>query len=369
MTSIAGIFISSHTGLALLFSMALIPVLSWACRRTGLIDQPGGRKQHREPVPLAGGPAIAIALVGTLAALQPDLLLSPIVACAIALFFLGLLDDRFDLSPKIRLAAQAVLVTVALYAQGAWVSYAGPLFGFELDFGILGLPLTVLAVLGLTNAINMLDGADGLVSGILIVIAGFLATLAAQQGEQDMVILSSVVAGALLGFWAFNYRFKWRTHARVFMGDSGTMFLGFLVPAMAAGLAATPNPAARDVALPAHELLWIFALPFWDIVSVMSIRLREGRSVFTAGRDHVHHILMGLGLNARRTVHLIYLLSLLGISLGLALAYLRVTPTESVMLFLAATFIYVKRMQSFYNAIQTPNLASVASLKRVGNHN
>jgi len=335
---------------AMVLTMAVVPVFSILCARWGFVDHPGGRKQHARPVPLAGGPAIVLATITTLVLSNPLIIPLGFLLCGVGLATLGALDDKYDISPSVRLLSQFILVGAALWTDHLWIGSLGHVLGFDLNLSWLGLPLTILGIMGVINAMNMLDGVDGLASGVALIIVFFIDALALAGHDGPLLSISLTVTGAIIGFWAFNYRFKWRSRARVFMGDSGTMFIGFALPYIALALAST-SPMWHSNDWPAL-LLWLFALPIWDITSVIISRIRRGVSPFSAGRDHIHHRLMELGLSPRRTVHLIYSLALLGASFGISLKFLGATTFELGATFVLFSGIYVDRIRRLTEVLE-----------------
>ena len=297
-------------------------VIRWA-PRLGLIDRPGGHKGHEAPTPLGGGvaiwlTAITLPLVGILAVLRargwlPDAIarhaggvrvssdrLLLIVGLATLVMVMGLVDDRRALGWRLRLAVQVGLATI-LAASGVHVTLFGP-FAHPL----IGGAVTVLWVVGLTNAFNFLDNMDGLAAGVgLIAALLFVGAQTAVGGMFVPAVLLSLV-GALAGFLVYN-----RYPARLFMGDAGSNFLGFYLGAMT--VAGTyyryePGESAWSVLVP----LLVMAVPLYDSSSVILIRLREGRSPFEGDRRHFSHRLVARGLTPRQAVRTIDLVTLAG---------------------------------------------------------
>ncbi|MCW9018542.1 MAG: undecaprenyl/decaprenyl-phosphate alpha-N-acetylglucosaminyl 1-phosphate transferase, partial [Kangiellaceae bacterium] len=295
--------VSPQLFLALVISLALIPLLRRIAVRIDLVDHPGGRKQHKTSVPLAGGAAIFLSLLisSYTWGLPHGFEGFSIAVCG--LFLIGFLDDKYDISAKFRLILQTALVVFALWLDNNWLSQITFTDNFILQLNEFKYPFTTILILGLINAINMLDGLDGLSSGIVLIILGFLIGISSIAGTSDISLVAICIFGAVLGFWAFNYRFSWREKASIFMGDSGTIVLGFALPYLAIKLTLFAPTFA-----PESMMLWLFALPVWDICAVVLKRMRDGKSPLQAGRDHIHHVLMGAGLTVRHTLHLIYLL-------------------------------------------------------------
>jgi len=334
--------------LSLVVSLAIIPLLRRSAIKIGLIDHPGGRKQHKAPVPLIGGPAIFIACAITIYIFGLPNGYEGLAFAASGLFLIGFLDDKYDISATLRLVAQTTLVSIALYFDNTWFSSIVLTQDLSLDLGIFQYPFTVVLILALINAVNMLDGLDGLSSGVVLITLGFIIGISSIAGTNDISFVSSCVFGGVLGFWAFNYRFSWREKASVFMGDSGTIVLGFVLPYLAIKLSITsPTHAPNSV------LLWLFAIPIWDICAVIIKRIREGISPFQAGRDHIHHVLMNAGLTVRHTLHLIYLLTITTISFGATTQLFGFSQIESYGAFFIFMMFYLDRVGSLSRKLQS----------------
>ena len=323
-------------GLALTLSAFVLSyALGWIVRRVaprvGLIDRPGGRKAHARPTPLGGGVAIwltmalvlgAGALVAVLGAgsLSKDLAIhlgglrerAPVMAVvfglATAILAMGLIDDRFGLNWKPRLLIQFGLAA-ALPVVGVRISLLPGLSHYPLVTDIL----TVLWVVGLTNSFNFLDNMDGLAAGVGLIAAALFAGALADVGGLFVTAVLLTLIGALGGFLIHNAQ-----PARLFMGDAGSNFLGFLLGAMTILGTFAKGPSSRFGVL---TPLLVMAVPLYDTASVILIRLREGRSPFQADRSHFSHRLVDRGLTRRRAVWTIYLVTLAG-GLGALLLHL-----------------------------------------------
>ncbi|MGX5201606.1 glycosyltransferase family 4 protein [Aliikangiella sp. IMCC44632] len=339
--------LSPNLFLPLVISLALVPLLRRFALKIKLVDNPGGRKQHKAPVPIIGGVAIylasAIALVSW--GVPPEYF--GFAVCASGLFLIGLLDDKYDISAVFRLFFQTALVCFALYQDNVWLNVIPLTESYTFELGWVKYPLTTIIILGLINAINMLDGLDGLSSGIVLIILGFILGISSTAGIADISLITATVIGSVLGFWAFNYRFQWREKASVFMGDAGTTMLGFILPYLAIKLS-----IAAPVHAPKSMLLWLFAIPIWDIVAVIIKRMRDGKSPLQAGRDHVHHVLMNAGLTVRHTIHLIYLLTLTTISFGVAVQFFALSQLEAYLAFAMFMTVYLGRVGSLNRRAQ-----------------
>ncbi|GAB4173963.1 MAG: UDP-N-acetylglucosamine--undecaprenyl-phosphate N-acetylglucosaminephosphotransferase [Rhodocyclaceae bacterium] len=275
----------------------LVLVLKSLAHRFGLLDRPGGHKQHREPVPVVGGIAmfLSIALLETG---QRELGLSSSTLWALGvLVATGVIDDRHGIPPLLKMAAQALAALVIVFGDGLMLASLGDLFGFgEVRLGWLAVPFTIFAVVGIINAANMFDGLDGLAGSMGAVALAWFAAAALILGLTVQMDEIFVLKGALIGFLLFNLRLPWRRRAAVFMGDAGSMMLGFVLAWIAMVLSQRPG------GMPPIVAVWILALPILDTLSVMARRIRKGRNPFAPDREHLHHVLERAGLSVERTV-------------------------------------------------------------------
>jgi len=323
---------------ALVLSVLLTPLVRLLALRIGAVSTPGGRHVHGRAVPRLGGIAL------TLAWAIPVIVLSlndPQVAAAtrglrlelFAIVFggglicaVGAFDDARGVRPLYKLGAQVLLACFA-FACGFHIEAVQlPLFG-AFSMGVFALPITVLWIVGVTNAVNLIDGLDGLAAGVAFFAAFTSFVIASLSGSVFVALAMVALMGALVGFLFFNFN-----PARIFMGDSGSYFLGFVLATTALG-GGLQQKASTAVSL----LVPVLALgvPIFDTLFSMFRRLLERRPIFSADRGHVHHRLLDLGLTHKRAVMFLYGISILlaagaiGVSLGrswqVGLALLSVT--------------------------------------------
>ncbi|MBX3327285.1 MAG: MraY family glycosyltransferase [Nitrospira sp.] len=276
--------------------MALIPVLSTSAIRLHFIDSPRERHVHREPIAKVGGIAFAFATFIAVLVWAPkdSFILSSLLGGAVIMFF-GIWDDRVDLHYRIKFGGQVLAASVAIGVVGVRLSSV-PFFDDAMLPSWVALPLTLLIIVAVTNAVNLSDGLDGLAGGLSLISFTGLAYLAYQVNEPLLLLLIVSVLGGLLGFLRFN-----TYPARVFMGDAGSQFLGYYL-AVAALLLIDVHPASYSPLL----ALFIWGVPLLDMIGVMSQRLLEGRSPFVGDRNHIHHRLLSLGLTHGQAVTVIY---------------------------------------------------------------
>ena len=283
---------------SLFVSMALIPWLIRAAGPLGLMDIPDVRKVHRAPIPRIGGLAIvAGTLIPIIAWVPLNRAVEGFLIAVAVLVVFGVWDDRANLNFKWKLLGQLLAIGIVVI-HGGVVIQRMPIFdAWELPYSVCA-PLTILALLAITNAVNLSDGLDGLAGGTTLLTIGCIGLLAYQANAYGLVLMALALTGAVLGFLRYN------SHpARVFMGDTGSQFMGFSAGVLAILLVEHGNTALS----PALPLL-LFGLPMLDVLMVVTERLREGRSPFKADKKHIHHKLLASGLDHDEAVLLIYLL-------------------------------------------------------------
>jgi UDP-GlcNAc:undecaprenyl-phosphate GlcNAc-1-phosphate transferase len=272
-----------------------IAVLRRFAMPLGLVDHPSERKHHVGSVPLVGGLAIFIGvLAGALCYGQFHAFGYVLLGTSGVLVVLGALDDRFDLSVRVRLLAQAITILVVIASTGVYIHTLGHIFGYELELGWLGIPLTVVAVIGLLNAFNMMDGIDGLAGSLALISIAAIVLFAGPAPLHRPLILMTLLATATLPYLAANLGFMGR---KIFMGDAGSMVVGYLLAWTLIRLSQQPATHLSPV-----DVLWCVALPVLDTFAVMYRRLSQGKSPFKPDRGHIHHILLAAGLGPRRVL-------------------------------------------------------------------
>lgn len=296
---------------AMLLSVVLVPLLMQHAQRLGFIDAPDPRKVHAAPIPRIGGLAMVVGVVvPVIVLLDLDLQLLAFLGGVLIITAFGVWDDRTDLDFRLKFAGQI--------AAALLVVLVGDVVIHNIPFGPVGglpdgiaIPLTILFLVGTTNAANLVDGLDGLASGVVLLSVGVVALLAFLAEGYSLQLVALAISGAICGFLRYN------THpASVFMGDTGSQFLGFSLGFMVVALTQEVNPAVSPVLL-----VLILGLPVLDTLSVMFQRVREGRSPFSPDRNHLHHKLLASGLRHYEVVASIYILQALFVGAALFLRY------------------------------------------------
>jgi len=305
--------------LSLIVTIALIPLLISVAIRAGIYDQPDARKVHSKPIPRIGGVAMALgALVPVLIYSVANTFALAFLAGAVVIVVFGLLDDLFELDFKIKFAAQIAAALIVVLYGGIRITRLGSLLPDDMILmeGI-GIFLAVVVIVGVTNALNLTDGLDGLAGGIALLMLLCIGYLAWMDDALFIVLVSAALAGSIFGFLRYN------THPAVlFMGDTGSQLLGF--SAVCLSLSLTQKNTAFSPVLPLLILGW----PILDTATVMVKRMVEGRSPFAPDKGHFHHRLMALGLYQSEAVFVIYVFQ----SLLVASAYLLRFHSESLLL-------------------------------------
>jgi UDP-GlcNAc:undecaprenyl-phosphate GlcNAc-1-phosphate transferase len=281
--------------LASAFALAVggTPLVRRLAVKLGVVDQPNPRKIHSHPIPLLGGVAIYLAFIAALVFFGDRFYVQQVVGIllgATLCSLMGLWDDRRGLSAFVKLAGQLV-AAVILIVTGVRVQ--------TLPFEALNLAVTFVWVVGITNAINLLDNMDGLSGGVGAIAAAFFLLLAAGSGQYLVGALAAALLGACVGFLVYNFN-----PASIFMGDTGTLFMGFLLAAVGIKLRFPDNSPFLTWMIP----LFVLGLPIFDTSLVFISRLRRGLNPLTTpGKDHVSHRLVKMGYTRREAVLILYL--------------------------------------------------------------
>lgn len=277
-----------------IISLVAIKVINPIAIKTGLVDLPCDRKIHKGNIPLVGGIAIYLAvLITSMLFIEHSRNLNIYLVASALVLFLGTLDDRYQLSVKIRLVAQVLVASLVIFGTEIYLHSLGYILGwFELKLAGFGIVLTVIAIIAGINAINMMDGMDGLV-GLLSVVAFTALAFLLSRVTNAWYLLPFLFIAALLGYLIFNLKLH-SSVTKIFMGDSGNMLIGLtLVWLMVIGIE-LDAPALRPV-----TALYIIAVPLMDMATVIMRRVKSGVSPFQADRQHLHHIFEAAGYSHR----------------------------------------------------------------------
>jgi UDP-GlcNAc:undecaprenyl-phosphate GlcNAc-1-phosphate transferase len=302
-----------------------------------LVDKPGGRKTHRGEIPVVGGLAMFIGCIFGVGLLPASSLISSSLLSAAALVVLvGLLDDRFEISPVARLTAHLIAALLVLStASDLSISTLGRPFGGALvqfsEFGSAA--FTCVAIMGAINAFNMLDGMDGLAGTMAFNALLALVVLSSMIGDGTVGGLSIVLSGAVAAFLIFNIPAKYNRRVRCFMGDAGSTLLGFLLACLCISVSQGEGPKLSPT-----TTLWIVAIPLFELLWTTFRRALKGRSPFQPDRAHFHHKLLDAGFGVRGAFFVLICIGAAFSGAGIAIHYYEVPDALSFTLWLLSGF-------------------------------
>jgi UDP-GlcNAc:undecaprenyl-phosphate/decaprenyl-phosphate GlcNAc-1-phosphate transferase len=290
---------------AFLAGTAATMLLARAAGPLNLIDHPGGRKAHARPVPLVGGLAIFVALLGAATVIGVANSAGYFLFALSIVIAVGMWDDVTEISARVKFAIEIVAAFLMIFGAGVQLTSVGDLLGWRpIGLWIFAIPMTIFAVVGVVNSINMMDGLDGLGGSIAFVAFAWYAAVAGFSGLEVQLKTALIFCGAIAGFLLFNLRFPWQPQARVFLGDAGSLMIGF-----ALGWFAIDLTQGHDRTMPAIAALWVLLLPLADCVSLMSRRLVARKSPFIADSHHIHHYLLACGYTHGQTLCILVTIS------------------------------------------------------------
>lgn len=321
-------------------SLSLVPFAKKAAFLLNAMDKPSERKVHKEKMPRLGGIAISIgfysaALIGILLAFLNHMKINysaifGIILGSIFILVLGILDDIKNLSPFKKLIWQGIAASVPMFF-GVQITFISNPFSGILLLGSFAIPLTLFWIVGITNALNFIDGLDGLASGISAIAAATLFIVALRIHQPGAAIIMIALAGASIGFLRYNFN-----PASIFLGDSGSLFLGYIL-ASASVIGVLKSTMVLALLIP----IFILAVPIFDAASVIVRRMQERSRIFYADRRHLHHRLLDLGLNQKQIVISIYFACIL-FSMGtLAVSFMKLWQAIVVLIFIAIFSIFL----------------------------
>lgn len=318
---------------ALAMALLLTPVVKRFAFWVGAVDQPNHRKVHTRIMPRLGGLAIFLAFVGALFILLPVLneynanAVGALLVGGSIIVLIGALDDRFELSPKVKLlgqiAAAGVVISFGLKVDVALIDLPFISENWLVDLTWLSVPITILWIVGVTNAINLIDGLDGLAGGVSAIATATMMVLALMMGNVTVALLCSILLGSIIGFLFFNFY-----PARIFMGDSGALFLGFSLATMS--ILGFKQATLISFVVP----LLVLGVPLTDTFFAIVRRIVNKTPISVADKSHLHHCLLQLGLSHRNTVLAIYGVSII-------FGAFAVLMSQTTMLWVTITFILV----------------------------
>lgn len=336
---------------AFLITLGMVKLLQPFAYLIELVDKPGGRKQHDGVIPLIGGIAIflGIFLTAYLFLEQPTFVRMFMVGGGF-MVFLGALDDRYDLSPRLRLVGQILVASIFVYGLDVYLANFGNLLNLgDIQVGWFGYLLAILSIVGVINAFNMLDGIDGLIGSFgLISFVGLAYLFGSGGNHANLVLLCILFIGAVSAFLIFNIWGKpsrQRKLNKIFMGDAGSMFLG-----LALGVLLIYGSQGDSAAFDPIIALWFVLLPMTDMFTLMYRRVRRGKSPVAPDRTHIHHILIRAGFKPWQALYILVLVQATLVLFGIVAAVYEMPEYVSfiaAMIFVALYQILMKRSWRF----------------------
>ncbi len=287
---------------AFAISFLTVPLVIALAHNTGALAVPGKRHIHTKPTPKFGGIAIVLSVISVYLLILPiDKITASYIASSVLILMAGIFDDAKGANWKLKTIVPLIATSIIIFAGGTWIRTLGDLFGTgEISLGIWGIPFTYFAVFGIISAINLIDGLNGLACGVSSIAFTSFAIFAYMDGNNMVFYLSLVNLGATLGLFKYNY-----PKARIFMGDSGSLFLGLSLSVMAILLtqgSGKINPMAP---------VTVLCIPIFDTLRTMTVRLCHKKHPFKGDKTHLHHLMMRSGISPTRTVKIIWTMSLL----------------------------------------------------------
>ncbi|GAA0121282.1 MAG: undecaprenyl/decaprenyl-phosphate alpha-N-acetylglucosaminyl 1-phosphate transferase [Clostridium argentinense] len=308
-----------------IISLMATPLVIKLAIKLNAIDVPNDpRRIHKKPTPRMGGVAIYIAFVIGVVLNMSNFSIQDLglLIGATVIVIGGMIDDVKDLRPRYKLVFQIVAAVILIVFGLKITLVTNPLNsgGSFLNLGLLGIPLTIIWVIGITNAFNLIDGVDGLAAGVGFISSVTLFIVSVINGRGDAAFLTAILSGAIIGFLPYNFN-----PARIFMGDTGSQLLGFLLAAISID-GAIKSATALVIAVP----LLALGLPIYDTLFAMIRRKVNGKPIMQADKGHLHHRLLGLGLTQRQVVLIMYLISaILG---GIAIIAMQISSKKAYFL-------------------------------------
>ena len=315
---------------AVIISFVMTPMARRLAIRVGALDVPKEtRKIHNKPMPYFGGLAIYVAIISCMFVYMPHNSTNYyIMAGATIIVLAGVIDDMYDMPAKVKLLIQILAALIAIKGGVQIHFITNPLSetGMSYLFNGLSFIITLFWIVGITNTINLIDGLDGLASGVASIAATTLLFTAARLGHDFIVMQCAIIAGASLGFLPFNFN-----PAKIFMGDTGSLLLGYML-AVTSVSGMVKSVAAIALAVPVFAL----GLPILDTAFAIIRRYLNKKPIMEADKDHLHHKLMRFGLNQRQTVLVMYFISMLLGSVSVIIA-----DTEPFIGIMVATIVVI----------------------------
>lgn len=318
---------------ALAITFILTPVVKKLAIRIGAVDRPDARKVHHGLIPRLGGLAIYAGFIGSLALTVgfDDRQLLGLALGATFLIFVGVMDDRFSLAPKVKLLGQifAAFILAGIFGvRMDWLSL--PFVGYLYFPAFISVPLTVFWIIGFVNTVNLIDGLDGLAAGIAAIASLAISFLAFQMGQWVCAAAMAAMTGAAIAFLQYNFN-----PAKIFMGDTGSMFLGYVIASVSV-MGSMKTAAIAVLIVPLVAL----AVPILDTLMAIVRRKHSGVPVFSPDKRHLHHRLLDRGLTQKQVVLIMYALTAFFSCMALLIIHLSLWVGLVILLAVFLVYLY-----------------------------
>ncbi|PWU02331.1 MAG: undecaprenyl-phosphate alpha-N-acetylglucosaminyl 1-phosphate transferase [Bacteroidetes bacterium] len=282
--------------LCFISSILLTPLVKKLAFKIGATDKPNQRKVHQKIMPRLGGLAIYLSFIIGMLVLRPGGPHAlPIIIGSIIIVITGILDDMLELSAKIKFIAQIAAAAIVVMWGGVHVQFINLPFGGQIEFGYLSIPLTIIWIVGITNAINLIDGLDGLAAGVSSIALITISGMAIIMGDGYVTAVATIVLASTLGFLLYNFH-----PAKIFMGDTGALFLGYMISVLS--LLGFKNVTLISFIVP----VIILGVPISDTFFAIIRRIVNKKPLSAPDKSHLHHCLLRTGFTHRQTVLIIY---------------------------------------------------------------
>nr|WP_136251692.1 UDP-N-acetylglucosamine--undecaprenyl-phosphate N-acetylglucosaminephosphotransferase [Ningiella ruwaisensis] len=332
------------------FALALVMLLfmSPLAHQLGLVDHPSARKHHNGTVPLTGGLAIFSSVL--VASLLFDVWYERsglFFTASFLIVLLGMLDDKFDLSAKGRLICQFLVASIMVWVAQNSIMNLGDIFSIgDIKLDISGYFFTMVCVVGVVNAFNMIDGIDGLAGGISLIVLLAVVFLLVASNNGHLIMTPMMMVAAIVPFLAFNLSMKGFKGNKIFMGDSGSMFVGLTIVWLLVDYTQGSTQAIRPI-----TAVWIIGLPLLDMAAIMYRRARKGQSMLRPDRQHLHNIFMRAGLSSHKALLAILALGLLCAIVGIVGEIYNVAEYIMFSLFIVTLIVYSFVLQNIWTIL------------------
>jgi len=309
-------------------SLIITPFVKKLAIKIGATDAPNQRKVHTKIMPRLGGLAIFISFLIGVAFLRPESeFIIPILIGACIIIVIGVMDDMMELTAKAKFLGQIVAALVVVLS-GVQVNYINLPFDGGIELGIFSIPLTILWIVGITNAINLIDGLDGLAAGVSTIAVVTISAMAMLKGDIFVLSIGAILIGSTLGFLKYNFH-----PAKIFMGDTGALFLGFMIAVLS--LLGFKNVTMLSLIVP----VIILGVPISDTFFAIIRRIVNKQPLSAPDKSHLHHCMLRLGYSHRQTVLIIYAMAAL---FGLAAFIFSMSTVWGAMLIVAVLFLAIE---------------------------